>query len=255
MGINPNYPRIPDHPGVFYYEKIDYSGASNELRESIFEYPELTGCSILFMDLIGHGDSSAPTNFFYSMVGQAGILQQLLEFLDIQCKIVLIAHSMGGPIAVSLAELLGNRVVGMVYTEGNIDEGDCFLSKRIIDSFSMEAWIDIGFGKYVTKLLNNADTDIFGSTFSKADPGAIYRSSQDLYAVSIEDTLVERLVKLSIPVLGVYGDRNRGKFSSEKKLTAVFPVQFIPDSGHSMMNDNPDAFYKTIIHFLEQLRT
>ena len=228
-------------------------GTSKEDFLPIFEYPDLKVNSILVPDLVGHGDASRPPNFPYSMADQADILLRLLEAHAFPDNIVLIAHSMGGPIAVSMAELLGNRVVGIIYAEGNLDESDCFFSKTIIDSFSIKDWIESGFNKFLARFQKNSGLATYATTFSKASPVAIYRSSQDLFEVSRVDTLTVRLSKLFIPILGIYGARNKGKFDSEKKFSALFPIRFIPNAGHSMMLDNPDAFYKIISNFLLNL--
>lgn len=227
-------------------------GGSKEDFISIFEYPDLTTYNILFPDLVGHGDSSKPSNYSYSMADQANILYQLLEALCIKSNILLIAHSMGGPIAISLAELLGNRVVGMIYAEGNIDEDDCFFSKTIIDSFSSEDWKDRGFNQFLLEFQNNPEMTAYATNFAKAGPVTIYRSSRDLYKVSKEDTLLTRLVQLSIPILGIYGAKNKGKFSSEIKLLSKYPIRFIPDAGHDMIRDNPEFFYQILIDYLKQ---
>lgn len=228
-------------------------GSSKEDFLSIFKYRDLTANNILIPDLVGHGDSSKPSSFSYLMADQAAILRQLLSALSIKNSIVLIAHSMGGPIAISLAELLGNRIIGMIYAEGNIDEGDCFFSKTVIDSFSSEDWKARGFDQFLLKFQNNQEMTAFAKTFSKAGPETIYGSSRDLYRVSKEDMLLMRLVQLSIPVLGVFGAKNTGKFSSEKKLLSKFPVRFIPDAGHAMMHDNPDFFYNTVVEYVNHL--
>lgn len=228
-------------------------GSSKEDFLSIFEYRDLTANNILIPDLVGHGDSSRPSNFSYLMADQADILSRLLNALSIKSSIVLIAHSMGGPIAISLAELLGNRIIGMIYAEGNIDEGDCFFSKTVIDSFSSEDWKARGFDQFLMKFQNNQEMTAFAKSFAKAGPVTSYSSSQDLYRVSKKDMLLMRLVQLSIPVLGMYGAKNKGKFSSEKKLLAKFPVRFIPDAGHAMMQDNPNFFYNTVIEYVNSL--
>ena len=228
-------------------------GSSKEDFLSIFKYRDLTANNILIPDLVGHGDSSKPSSFSYLMADQAAILRQLLSALSIKNSIVLIAHSMSGPIAISLAELLGNRIIGMIYAEGNIDEGDCFFSKTVIDSFSSEDWKARGFDQFLMKFQNNQEMTAFAKTFSKAGPETIYGSSRDLYRVSKEGMLLMRLVQLSIPVLGVFGAKNTGKFSSEKKLLSKFPVRFIPDAGHAMMHDNPDFFYNTVVEYVNHL--
>jgi pimeloyl-ACP methyl ester carboxylesterase len=144
--------------------------------------------------------------------------------------------------------------MGMIYAEGNIDAGDCFFSKDVIDTFSIAEWEEKGFNQFLKRFQANPKAASFAATLSKASPLSIYRSSEDLYRVSEEDTLFMRLVNLSIPVLGIFGEKNRGKFGSEEKLLSKFPVRYIPDAGHSMMIDNAAFFYRSIADFLKQLR-
>ena len=42
-------------------------GANKRSFKEITDYPSLTGHSILAMDHVGHGDSSSPKDFSYSM--------------------------------------------------------------------------------------------------------------------------------------------------------------------------------------------
>lgn len=227
-------------------------GSSKEDYLQISYYNKLIVNKIIILDLVGHGESSKPPNFSYSMDDQAKILYQLLERLSLKNNIVLVAHSMGGPIAVSLAELLSDRVVGMIYAEGNIDVGDCFFTKFVIDSFSLEKWEEIGFEQSLAEIRKDPDFADFAVSFAKAGAITTFKSSEDLVRVSIEDTLLDRLIQLSIPILAIFGAKNKDKFSSEKKLRSKFPIKYIPEAGHGMMVDNPRVFFETIIDFLEQ---
>lgn len=227
-------------------------GSSKEDYLQIFYYNKLKVNNIIIPDLVGHGESSKPPNFSYSIDDQAKILYQLLERLSLKSNIILVAHSLGGPIAISLAELLSDRVVGLIYAEGNIDVGDCFFTKFVIDSFSLEKWEEIGFEQSLAEIRKDPDLADFAISFAKAGAITIYKSSEDLVRVSIEDTLLDRLTQLSIPILAIFGAKNKDKFSSEKKLQSKFPIQYIPEAGHGMMVDNPRVFYETIIDFLEQ---
>ncbi len=227
-------------------------GSSKEDYVQIFNYNKLKVNNIIIPDLIGHGESSKPPNFSYSMDDQAKVLNRLLKRLSLKSNIVLVAHSMGGPIAVSLAELLSDRVVGLIYAEGNIDVGDCFFTKFVIDSFSLEKWEEIGFKQSLAEFRKDPNFADFAVSFAKAGAITIYKSSEDLVRVSIEDTLLDRLIQLSIPILAIFGAKNKGKFSSEKKLQSKFPIQYIPEAGHGLMVDNPRIFFETIIDFLKQ---
>lgn len=83
----------------------------------------------LIPDLIGHGDSDVSADTWaYKMESQAAaVLEMLRREGTKRCSIV--AHSMGGPVAVSLVELCAEAGIGvdlLFYCEGNLDKGDCF---------------------------------------------------------------------------------------------------------------------------------
>lgn len=93
----------------------------------------------LIPDLIGHGNSDVSADTWaYKMESQArGILQMMRQERTRRC--IIIAHSMGGPIAVNLVELCAEANICvdlLLYCEGNLDEGDCFharaLSRNVI---------------------------------------------------------------------------------------------------------------------------
>jgi len=228
-------------------------GSSKKYLLPALDYPELASYNLLIPDLVGHGDSSTPKNFSFSMDDQAKILHSLLNKLEIRGKLILIPHSMGGPICVSLAEMQGDRIAGIVYAEGNIDMGDCFFANWIISNHTYEEWIKEGFNRLIKQMMEDPEQRFLADMGQKAGPLTIYKESEDLVAVSKADTLKDRLVKLGVPVLVVFGEENRGKFTSEGKLGSVFPLAFIPEAGHSMMKDNPDAFYGEVIKFIGTL--
>ena len=227
-------------------------GATKEDFLSIYNYEELSNYNILFADLIGYGDSSKPKDFTYKMDDQAGILLDLIKHHKLEGEFVILAHSMGGPIGIKLAELLGDRVAGLIYAEGNLDEGDCFFSQLIATKYTLAEWISRGYQEILDKLLEDPESQGYEESFAKASAYAIYKSSEDLYQISITNTLEKRLKQLSIPVLAIFGEKNKGLFSSESKLTMEFPVCYIPAAGHAMMYDNSDAFYQAVIDFLKQ---
>ena len=219
----------------------------------ILDYPELASYNVLIPDLVGHGDSSTPKNFSFSMDDQAEILRNLLIKLEIKDKLILICHSMGGPISVSLAEMQRDRIAGIVYAEGNIDIGDCDSSNWVISNHTFDEWIKDGFNRILKQLMEDPKQRWFAEMFQMAGPVTSYKASEELVAVSKADTLKDRLVDLDVPVLVVFGEENRGKFTSEGKLGSIFPLVLIPEAGHSMMKDNPDAFYGEVIKFIGTL--
>jgi pimeloyl-ACP methyl ester carboxylesterase len=228
-------------------------GLSKKYLLPVLDYPELASYNVLIPDLVGHGDSSTPKNFSFSMDDQAKILHRLLNKLEIRGKLILIAHSMGGPICVSLAEMQGDRIAGIVYAEGNIDMGDCLFSNWVISNHTYEEWIKEEFNRLIKQIMEDPEQRLRADMLQMAGPVTLYKASEDLIAVSTADTLKDRLVDLGVPVLVVFGEENKGKFTSEGKLGSVFPPVFIPEAGHPMMKDNPDAFYGEVIKFIGTL--
>jgi pimeloyl-ACP methyl ester carboxylesterase len=250
-------------PGVvfsYYYRKgtpvtlvfIHGLGDWKETHLRASEYPKLSKYGMLMVDQIGYGDSSHPDGFNYTMKEQAQAIKLLMDKLGID-DVVLIPHSMGGPVAVDLAELYGSRVKGIIYAEGNVDFNDCFFSNWIITEHSYDQWVNETFPSLLERYKKNPSQVNYTVSFGKAGAISTYKSSEDLVAVSKKDDIKDRLAALKVPVLAVFGEKNRGKFTSEAKLGEAFPLVFIPDAAHSMMVDNPDAYYREIAIFLEKI--
>ena len=92
------------------------------------------------------------------------------------------------------------------------------------------------------------------ASLAKAGPITMYHSSGDLVNVSREDTLVGRLTALKVPVLAIYGEKNKGLWTSEKKLTSLFQLVYIQGAGHEMMRENPEVFYGEVTRFIVGLK-
>ncbi len=211
---------------------------------------------LLAVDLVGHYDSTTPTTFTYSMHTQAKVLQKLIGKLELADDYILVCHSMGGPIGVFLAEIFGSKIKGIIYAEGNLDENDCFFSLSIIEQYTLAEWKHIGFATVLNSLEEMAEGYdlLYAKSFAKAGPISSYKSSLDLVKESRSGRLFERLINLDLPTLVMFGGNNKGKFSSEQKLAKKFPISYIPNAGHAMMNQNPTIFYEVILGFLNRIK-
>lgn len=67
---------------------------------------------VVWLDLAGHGDSTANRERF-TMSAFARDVVAVVEAVDAQ-KVILVGHSMGGPIAIEAAHLLGDKVAAIV---------------------------------------------------------------------------------------------------------------------------------------------
>ena len=79
-------------------------GGSKDYWQLIHNYQELTQYNILVPDLVGYGDSQPPPkDFKYTMKEQAEAVKALIDAVGVKGDILLIPHSMGGPIGIYLA--------------------------------------------------------------------------------------------------------------------------------------------------------
>ncbi len=231
-------------------------GSKNDYLDA-FSNHLLKEYGLLAVDLVGHNDSTTPINFTYAMNTQAKVLLKLIEKLELADDFILLCHSMGGPVGVYLAETLSSKVKGIIYAEGNVDENDCFFSLSIIEQYTIAEWKGIGFATVLNSLEEMADEAIelfFAKSFAKAGPITTYKSSLDLVRESRSGHLFERLVNLDLPTIVIFGEENKGKFTSEQKLAKKFPINYIPNAGHAMMYNNPVIFYEVILGFLNKFK-
>ncbi|MFX1516465.1 MAG: alpha/beta fold hydrolase [Promethearchaeota archaeon] len=231
-------------------------GGSKNWFLNHFKRFKLTNFSWIVPDLLGYGDSSKPSEVeAYSMNNQALILSNLLLVENVE-SLVILAHSMGGPIAISLMELMQQidvkiSVLGLFYMEGNLDINDTFFSSKIAE-YSLEeykknfkSWL----GKFVEK--DDEKTREFFNKLHQIGPIPLWASSIDLVSLSKSNQLLPRIQAISqvhnCKVHFIFGEENKGLFTSEKLVKKTeLPLIYIPDSGHVMFEDNPEAFWKIL---------
>ncbi|MBN2230673.1 MAG: alpha/beta hydrolase [Candidatus Thorarchaeota archaeon] len=206
-------------------------------------------------DLLGHGDSSkSGKTEAYTMKEQAKYLVTLLEREHVE-DLSILAHSMGGAIAISLIELLqkqnrGNlKIRGLFYLEGNLDAGDAFFSSLFANMTRTE--FEQKFDEICNKILGDSEEEHmidFVTSFREAGPFTIWASSRDLAPISVKGDLLNRLLThCDFDCYFIYGEKNKGLLSSEKLVRdAKMPMLFIPNAGHGLHTENPLYFWKIV---------
>lgn len=196
-------------------------------------------------DLLGHGGSAVPRGEDnYRMRRHAACLVQLLQHLQAD-SVYLVGHSMGGPIALATAEMLRQtdhspRICSVLYSEPNIDGGDCLVSRRVVHVYQ---------GQDLEAQWNES----IGAPSSRSRQIQLQLANaaccRDLVRESDCGELLPRMQSLRggdnpVPSLCLIGSQNRGVLTSETALLdGDFPVQYIEAAGHCQHIDNPQEFY------------
>jgi pimeloyl-ACP methyl ester carboxylesterase len=202
----------------------------------------------ILIDFLGFGFSDRPKWFGYGLYDHAETAAALLDYLGIKGSIIA-GHSMGGTVAIALAQRRPDLFSRLIVMEPNLNPGVGNISK-VIASQSEREFIESGFEKIVAELRScarqNLVDSIYLATFSLADPMAIYRSAVGLLK-GTEPPQREVLANLNIPRAYIMGEQNIAEITSEQLSSLGFTGHVVPKAGHSMMHENAEGFRNVLL--------
>jgi pimeloyl-ACP methyl ester carboxylesterase len=198
-------------------------------------------------DLPGYGRSAWPE----PPLGLEALADQLILWLaESPTPPVLVGHSMGGVLAVLVAEASPSAVKAVVNIEGNVSVDDCFLSGRIA------AWDESSYAadghEAIARRLHSVAVDgspesFHYAAFRFADPASTHRHARDLVELSATETMAERMASLTVPCVFVAGVP-RGLAPRSLELLEGHGVRTVrvEPAGHWAYWDQPDVCAEVI---------
>jgi pimeloyl-ACP methyl ester carboxylesterase len=220
---------------------------------------------VVVADLLGHGGSEKP-KAGYSIESQAAVLAEALGRLGVRDATV-VGHSLGGPIAVALAERsprLVDRLV-IVDTIPDLDYGDVgFVGElpfqpvlgealwRIKPDFSIRDGLEIAFAPGF-EIPNEFVEGVKRMTY------AAYSGSHDAFEdYTDEASMPERAARLGLPVLSVMGaeeqiaDDPRAALSAYREASPRTSTRLIARAGHSPNVEKPAEVAAMVLRFASE---
>ncbi|SEN83497.1 Pimeloyl-ACP methyl ester carboxylesterase [Actinacidiphila rubida] len=204
--------------------------------------PRLAGRRTLFVDLPGFGISDRPADFGYSLEEHAAAVAAVLDAAGVRGAEV-VGHSMGGAVAIVLAYRRPELVERLVLAEANLDPDPPLTA----DSSAIATWTEEEFvdGGGFAATLERAGWR-WAATMRCADPLALHRSATGLVR-GTEPTMRAMVTSLAIPRTYVLGELSGEDGLGRTDLEAAgVEIVTVPDAGHCMMFDNPDAYVRAI---------
>ncbi len=222
---------------------------------AIAAHPSLRSARSILIDLPGFGYSSAPSSApssspaypSFRIEDQAEAVACVLGHLEVPHAHV-IGHSMGGSIAIALANARPDLVARLTVAEPNLDPGHGALSNHIIRR-SESGFVERGYAMLVRGMQQQAncgDTNaaIFLGTVLQASPVALHRAATSLLAERTP-TFREQFVHARMPRTFIAGARSNDVDPSDITPHGIAFVE-IPNAGHVMMDDAPNAFAQAV---------
>jgi pimeloyl-ACP methyl ester carboxylesterase len=217
---------------------------------------------VVAVDLLGHGGSEKPDSG-YSIEGQAALVAEVLGRLGVR-EATVVGHSLGGPIAVALAERSPRLVSRMVIIDSipDVDHGDVgFVGElpfqpvlgealwRIKPDFSIRDGLEIAFAPGFDFPDSFVD-DVKRMTYSS------YDGSHDAFEdYTDERSVPERAAATGRPVLAIMGAEERIADDPQAALRAYreagdsIETRLIAGAGHSPNVEKPAETAALVLAF------
>ncbi len=212
----------------------------------------------------GHGRSPAVSDI-ERLSDLATLAAHASTLLGLE-RITVVGHSMGGRVAALLALVHPSLVARLVLVDAALDPahiapyGRRMLQLREIQrTIRLGRWLGGGFGR----LLKPAEHEHAGGLVRPflrrayynglADAQTLHRYVNALYAESLD----ERLPEITQPTLIISGARDPLVLPRQARRAAeLIPnaqLQLIPRALHTPMDDQPAAFYRVLLDFLDHV--
>ncbi|UCG72182.1 MAG: alpha/beta hydrolase [Chromatiales bacterium] len=200
--------------------------------------------SLLAPDLPGFGRAPKPADFSYDLQQQARVVASLLDQRASR-RVRLVAHSMGGTLALLLPDRILSRLEALVLVEPRLLAESCSVAAEA--SRYPEEDFDSQFMQGFRRRVRSDPRVAFDA--EHADPLAFQRSANSLVRWAGSGEMLSRFARLPCPAWFVYGADNR--HLAELRHLPPHQTVAIPGAAHFPMHDNPDLFYATLAGLLD----
>ena len=245
---------VPSVQAILRYH--DFPGKGNPILfihglgcAGSFDYPEvmaqheLNKFHCIAVDLFGSGYSDHPEAFGYSVEDHAWCLQQLAASLHWNSYSIF-GHSLGGAIALSLANLDREKVASLILSEANLDASQDGSTSKYIADQQMQSFIKTGFTQLVEESKNSGNT-FWASTLSHWSPKAAYLISKSA-AEGVIPSWREVLYSLSCKKAFIFGERSLPNPEYQELSSQGITLEVVRNAGHSMAWENPQGLAQAI---------
>lgn len=217
--------------------------------DPVAEHPAFAGFSHVMVDLPGYGRSPWPEH----PEGLESLADRLASWIGDR-RPALIGHSMGGVLAILVAERTTVRAV--VDVDGTLSRGDCTFSAKAA-AYTADDFAAHGLSTIRAQVYEDGRTDLalraYYAALCVASPRVYHHHAHELIAMSEPETLVTRLAALRVPVLFVAGVP-RGICAHSRALLDHHGVRWagLEPAGHWVHIDQPGRFATEVADFLRE---
>jgi pimeloyl-ACP methyl ester carboxylesterase len=240
----------PEAQGTILY--VHGLGESGLSLQGVATHPRLAAWRHLIPDMPGYGKSPWAQHPL-DLAEQADALAAWLRRRGAG-PVAVLGHSMGGVIALLLAERNPEVVAALVDVEGNKSLEDCHFSSQAL-AHSREEFVERGMGALLDRVyeggLSERALRFYFASMCQADPRAFHANGDELVSLSRGERLAARLAALACPKLTITGSPGgAGARSLKLARDAGLRVETLEPAGHWPFIDQKERFVEHLDGFL-----
>jgi len=206
---------------------------------------------VVAVDLAGHGDSGSD-RLEWTVESLARDVQAVVDHLELN-SVILVGHSMGGPVAIEAARLMPDRVVGVIGVDTLHD----------VNYVYGDEWEQI-LVAYEADFAGTC-TQFVGQMFLEdADAGLVTEITDDMCEISPEIgiallrafpgyDLSGSLAGVEVPVWSINSPQWPTNVENNRNVDPDFDVLIIEGSGHFPMREKREEFDRLLEQVIEEI--
>jgi len=212
--------------------------------------------TVVTVDLAGHGGSGRARSD-WSILNFAEDVAAVIRAIDAR-NVITIGHSLGGPVALEVAVLLPDRVIGVVgvdaFFDGWAGGGLAQLAERMRQNFTAETQAFVR--RMFLPTSPSTLVDQVANAMASAPPAIAIPALEGVRTWAVERQAAAASA-LSVPMaLIMAGSPSAPKrFQAAVKSAALVAVEGVAGAGHFVMQEAPDVFNARLREVLTRLRS
>ncbi len=205
---------------------------------------------VVTLDLAGMGQSGMGRKD-YTIQSFAQDVAAVVKAAGLK-KVILIGHSMGGPVALEAAKLMPDKVIGVigVDTYQNLE-----MKRPPLQMMAFLAGLKTNYKATVTPYIRTlfpktADTTLAAQVASKiasANPEVGYGAMRNMMSYNPATTAGE----LKMPIRAVNSDLFPTNVEADQKIAPSFKVVILPGTGHFLFLEKPQKFNELLAQTID----
>ncbi len=214
-----------------------------------FDYPEvavqfpLKEHRCILVDLLGAGYSDKPSGFGYTVEDHAEYLLEFIHSINLG-PFILFGHSLGGAVALALADKCRDRLHQIILSEPNLDKSSEGSTSKDIAGYQTQDFIDHGFDKLVSDSSKNGNK-IWASSLAVWLPKAASLISKSA-VVGQNPSWRSLLYSLRCPRTIIFGEKSLPDPDTQFLAEQDIQIEIVQHAGHSMAWENPEGLASAI---------